>query len=1674
MLTRTWPRQGSINKQISRYETTAVYTHPEAKVDIILVHGLNGEPEKTWTSKNGVFWPADLLPTSLREARANILVYGYNADVYSKKHGSQPSDNFIYMHAQTLITSLTHYRKDEMTSYNPIIWVCHSLGGILVKRALLYSNDLRTPQHEDYRAVYVSTYGIVFLGTPHTGSDMATWGTVLQAMSDAVIPRSFFQSESVLLKTLKRDNETLQNINVHFLDVYQRFKILMAHENHKTDLRGTKTLVVDANSAGPQLPGVTYYAIEATHSGMCKFESKNAPGYRTIATAIREWVLDAPEVIVTRWRVEEGDKLARAKLDIEERMKPWIQSQRIQAGQVASTPQQNNETAVLSSREQSKIQDPSRPLLSEPETPIALEDDEELFPSQQSRSDNPAQDLIFVKPSVFRPNTYFRGREKELKLLHKMLTDRKRRSVGTSSVLIQSMPGGGKSHLARQYVFQHRYDYPGGIFWIRAKTLQELEYGYYDIAKVAGLSEESMTTTQDQLNPTRAVVKAVQAWLSSFSDWLLILDGIHFDFDDLRHFIPFAKNTSIIYTSTERTTGEEYQFDNPQVISLDPFTKKEAQALLFEEMGKKPPYTQDDLQRAEELVELMDRLPLMIHVAALQLKATREPLAKYLRSYKNRPKAGNLPAYHAVCEQLQHRGAIAALNLMSLLAFFGTQIPVEMIGLGAKALDKRTPVKSKGPGSRRGSLNLTFGVLIAFALIERNEVGEASSQTTRSSRSVDTAQDSLDVLRVRGIVQDFFVGYLDERHELGFWLERAICVFCGAFDATIHRVDKDSQIGIPDDYRRFLIHGRRLLSHLDRFEKRLVDPNSCREDLVSRIDSIQHRIDQLAKRVCEAASLGMADVPVSVFERTNSLSESESSPSNPSLADYAIGYGTETLESPIMYSPLEQGPYHWHVPIAIGSPHVQTEWETSGTVTPQLTATEIFESMSMPDDDETTRKVFGSHHRTIKKHAGRRYRDHAGSWRASPQTIGDPRLTMSRETAKGVIDHSTTPKQAQPFSSTDSGPSAQSEAEQSLNQITKVAPKPTGELNDEGHPDALPGRPRRLPGSISHANAEAAVKDEVPMTATFSTSKDAATPIMRLKETHRRVSLDNPAPVRASTPSIATPMKAEDVSLPDSQMVGAIFGEDLAASLETLKALPRPYSRQPSGVLPSRPASAVLTSSTRPSPSQPSAPFTPPPPPPISIEVNTTSSLRSGPPGIDAHRLSTYSIGEDAGSFAYPPPEKPSTTSTSTSPVPVPVPYPYIAETPPKSLPAPPAPWSGALSSNLHPDGYSSQPMSRNTSHQSNNSISSNQSLATPYPYIAETPPKSLPAPPAPWSGSPSSNLHPDGYSSQPMSRNTSHQSNNSISSNVSLAIPEDSQTLSSSPASEQVMQRPRARRRPSVVETEPSPRLEPIELEGPVVTSYNLYRDSHGHGGGGMLRGRKRGRDGREGDEEGGEGGGGGGGGRGNSNTRSNFLSRIWSIRDRTRSESSRRRTRTRTRGGSVDFSERHGPNDQPNQSLNASPQRNERGSMDLNERTQAAGEDMARIRSGSGSFRPYSGSDDMITPEVVGGGGGGGGGGSSPLARAASMMADLKLKRKKSPRLSGSSPLAGRPWRNTQQQQEQQEQQEQQRQNEENGERKDEKGKAESARESEERMNGGGGGDGGGRALLGLGIQQ
>ncbi|KPM37580.1 hypothetical protein AK830_g8999 [Neonectria ditissima] len=960
---------GSENRSIARYETTAVYTHPEAKVDIVLVHGLNGSPDKTWKAKNDMFWPLDLLPASLKGVQANIMVYGYNADVYSKRNDQSASDNFIQQHAQTLVTNLTLYRRSEGTFKNPIIWVCHSLGGILVKRALLYSNDLRAAHHEDHRSIYVSTFGLIFLGTPHTGSDGATWGIMLQAMSDAIIPRKFFESESVLLRTLKKDNETLANINSHFLDIYQRFHIHMAHENHKTDVKGTKVLIVDANSASPQLPGVTYYGIEATHTGMCKFDGPSAPGYRNISTDIRQWVVDAPAVVQVRWEVEEEERRARMRNEISERMSPYADPVDHQAhGHADQAPL----TFI-------KDQTASRPVRLEAPEPIPQAIDEPLF----------------IHPERFRPNSYFRGRGQELKDLHRMLMDKGRRDQGTSAVLIWAVPGGGKSHLAREYAFRHRHDYPGGVFWIRGKAQEDLEDGFLKMAKSAAIREGIRVKDEcDLRDPTRAI-PLVRKWLNRSEDWLLILDGVLHDTPGLSNYIPDAKHTSLILTSTDTSMAGNHKFDSPQKIELGPLDEEDAQIMLLEEMDKKKPWTQDDRSRALEAVLLMECLPLAVHAAARQLRATREPLSKYIRSYKNRPPTGGLGAYKGVRDKLQERGETAALNLMYLLSFFSGRVPVEMLALGLRALDKRTPVRTHDSMGKR-SLNKTFTVLIAFALIERDEIEDAPSATATSpdsSHSGPPSTELLDMLKIHSIVQTFFRESLKkEKNQYEFWLERAAAVFCKSFDEGDSRARENPEMGLPDDYRRYAAHARKILEHIARVDRPAAELRVAEQALRRRLGDIQGHVSTVSRATTTGETERRAKDPhVSVFERTNSLSVPSSVTTTDSQSDEPGGLGPQLAWNHQASLPLDANPHHYHVPYPQDDPIPAPAFVHDGQVGDWNAGPSQHEAQDVSES-----------HRTVRRQAAKRYYDRAGAWRETKKKVNEPRVvSISREFAVG-------------------------------------------------------------------------------------------------------------------------------------------------------------------------------------------------------------------------------------------------------------------------------------------------------------------------------------------------------------------------------------------------------------------------------------------------------------------------------------------------------------------------------------------------------------------------------------------------------------------------------------------------------------------------------------------------
>ncbi|PLB36253.1 esterase/lipase family protein [Aspergillus candidus] len=282
-----------MTSNIRPFGLTVIHNPPEtATVDIVLVHGLSGHPKDTWTSDTGTFWPADLLPHALGQSRARVLTYGYDASVQNFTDGN--GSGGIHGVAETLVSSLAANRNLRGCSERPIIFICHSLGGIVVKKALIYSHSVSNKRVKHLRSVLVSTYGLIFLGTPHNVDDAGQWSMALQMLCEAILPQQLVQSSPQLIRTLSENNESIRDTNSLFADLWNKFHVCFFYETEGISLEGYKYVVVDERSAAPIIEGAERAGIAADHIHMCKFDDASATYWKFMAGILSRYCIEAP------------------------------------------------------------------------------------------------------------------------------------------------------------------------------------------------------------------------------------------------------------------------------------------------------------------------------------------------------------------------------------------------------------------------------------------------------------------------------------------------------------------------------------------------------------------------------------------------------------------------------------------------------------------------------------------------------------------------------------------------------------------------------------------------------------------------------------------------------------------------------------------------------------------------------------------------------------------------------------------------------------------------------------------------------------------------------------------------------------------------------------------------------------------------------------------------------------------------------------------------------------------------------------------------------------------------------------------------------------------------------------------------------------------------------------
>ncbi|KAL8747538.1 MAG: hypothetical protein Q9184_007585, partial [Pyrenodesmia sp. 2 TL-2023] len=271
----------SIERHADPLGLNVVYA-PEGGIpaaDIILIHGLGGTSRKTWSWNKDpqFFWPEKWLPSELGFQQARVLSFGYNAHFASSGRGNILN---IADFAKDLLFgmrySLDHTSQELEIGRAPIIFVAHSMGGLVVKKAfILGQND------NQYRHMIASTVAILFLSTPHRGTNLAEILNRILAVS------VFNHSAKQYIAELKQNSPALQDINEQFRNIAPRIEIFSFFETHQTAVGPKKVMVLEKDSSILGYPNEVSKPLDADHHNVCKYSSQKDHNYLSVRNALR-------------------------------------------------------------------------------------------------------------------------------------------------------------------------------------------------------------------------------------------------------------------------------------------------------------------------------------------------------------------------------------------------------------------------------------------------------------------------------------------------------------------------------------------------------------------------------------------------------------------------------------------------------------------------------------------------------------------------------------------------------------------------------------------------------------------------------------------------------------------------------------------------------------------------------------------------------------------------------------------------------------------------------------------------------------------------------------------------------------------------------------------------------------------------------------------------------------------------------------------------------------------------------------------------------------------------------------------------------------------------------------------------------------------------------------------
>jgi hypothetical protein len=260
----------------------------ERRGDVIFIHGLDGHFQTTWETSR----PPGSKDPSLFYFPKELGDHYKDVGIWSVEYAASSSEWYgAWMPIEDRSFNLLELLRLNGVGDKPIIFVTHSLGGLMAKQMFVDAVDMKW---ENWENIAANVRGVSFLATPHNGSSIANYLDLLE---------QFFKGGKVYRTTgqveqLRRNASMLRRLGNNYKRTAQVFEI-QTQAFFESENTGGAVRVVDEDSADPGMTNVLTIGVDADHNSICKPDSRGHFVYLQVADFVKKYLEPSAKPIDT-------------------------------------------------------------------------------------------------------------------------------------------------------------------------------------------------------------------------------------------------------------------------------------------------------------------------------------------------------------------------------------------------------------------------------------------------------------------------------------------------------------------------------------------------------------------------------------------------------------------------------------------------------------------------------------------------------------------------------------------------------------------------------------------------------------------------------------------------------------------------------------------------------------------------------------------------------------------------------------------------------------------------------------------------------------------------------------------------------------------------------------------------------------------------------------------------------------------------------------------------------------------------------------------------------------------------------------------------------------------------------------------------------------------------------